>query len=156
MASLDSLALSVAALEHEIRSLHKDLRKVLQMLKDPTGEKAKERSENNSFKKPLQVSKELQTFLNLSDGQTISRSDVTKAIKEYAGTHNLKNGQEILLDDALRTLLNAPADTKITYLNIQRYLKHHYVAGVPVETPAETPAETPTPVKKGRPVAKKA
>ena len=25
---------------------------------------------------------------------------MTKAIKEYAGTHNLKNGQEILLDDA--------------------------------------------------------
>jgi upstream activation factor subunit UAF30 len=134
--------------------MHKVLRKILQILRDPTGEKAQKRSENNSFKKPLQVSKELQDFLKLDDGELISRSDVTKAIKQYATVNNLKNGQEIIMDPTLTSLLNPPPDTKVTYLNMQRLLKRHYIPPVVPVTEPTDPVPPPTP-KKGRPNVKK-
>jgi upstream activation factor subunit UAF30 len=126
------------------------MRKIRQLLEDPTGEKAKKRTENNSFKRPLKVSDKLRTFLQLQPDEMISRSEVTKRINQYAAEHNLKNGQKINLDAALKDLLNPPEGTDITYLNIQRYMKDHYIKDTP---PPPTPTE---PVKKGRPAVKKA
>ena len=152
MASLESL-------EQAIKSLHKELRKVHQLLEDPTGEKAKKRSENNSFRKQLKISPKLQSFLGLSADATISRSEVTKAVNKYATEHNLKNGQEIIMDATLTDLLQPPPDTKITYLNIQRYMKHNYIIDEPVAKTVvepETPAPAPPAKKTGRPAVSKA
>jgi upstream activation factor subunit UAF30 len=126
------------------------MRKIRQLLEDPTGEKAKKRTENNSFKRPLKVSDKLRTFLQLQPDEMISRSEVTKRINQYAAEHNLKNGQKINLDAALKDLLNPPEGTDITYLNIQRYMKDHYIKDTP------PPTEPVEPVKKGRPAVKKA
>lgn len=141
---------SFESLESAIKSLHREMRKIRQLLEDPTGEKAKKRTENNSFKRPLKVSDKLRTFLQLQPDEMISRSEVTKRINQYAAEHNLKNGQKINLDAALKDLLNPPEGTDITYLNIQRYMKDHYIKDTP---PPPTPTE---PVKKGRPAVKKA
>jgi chromatin remodeling complex protein RSC6 len=152
------MATTLESLETAIKSLHKEMRKIRQLLEDPSGEKAKKRSENNSFKRPLKISEKLRTFLKLAPGETISRSEVTKCINKYATENNLKEGQKIKLDASLRDLLQPPEGVDITYLNIQRYMKDHYikdetVAPTPVKIP-ETPVQVPeTPVKKtGRPV----
>jgi hypothetical protein len=55
-------------LSSEIKSLHKDVRKIRQSIDDPTGEKAEARSQNNGFKKPLDVDEHLRTFLALEPG----------------------------------------------------------------------------------------
>lgn len=141
---------SFESLESAIKSLHREMRKIRQLLEDPTGEKAKKRTENNSFKRPLKVSDKLRTFLQLQPDEMISRSEVTKRINQYAAEHNLKNGQKINLDAALKDLLNPPEGTDITYLNIQRYMKDHYIKDTP------PPTEPVEPVKKGRPAVKKA
>lgn len=141
---------SFESLESAIKSLHREMRKIRQLLEDPTGEKAKKRTENNSFKRPLKVSDKLRTFLQLQPDEMISRSEVTKRINQYAAEHNLKNGQKIILDAALKDLLNPPEGTDITYLNIQRYMKDHYIKDTP------PPTEPVEPVKKGRPAVKKA
>jgi hypothetical protein len=81
----------------------------------------------------------------------------------YASERGLKNGQKITLDDDLKALLNPPEGVEITYLNIQRYMKNHYIkdTGGPVDTPVDAPPETPgadTKVKMtktGRPSVKK-
>ena len=138
---------SFESLESAIKSLHREMRKIRQLLEDPTGEKAKKRTENNSFKRPLKVSDKLRTFLQLQPDEMISRSEVTKRINQYAAEHNLKNGQKINLDAALKDLLKPPEGTDITYLNIQRYMKDHYIKDTPPHT---------EPVKKGRPAVKKA
>ena len=148
---------TLESLETAIKSLHKEMRKIRQLLEDPSGEKAKKRSENNSFKRPLKISEKLRLFLKLAPGETISRSEVTKCINKYATENNLKDGQKIKLDDNLRDLLQPPAGVDITYLNIQRYMKDHYIKDEPVtpvkipETPVQVP-ETPTAKKTGRPV----
>ena len=149
--------LTLENINDAIKSLHKEMRKIRQLLEDPSGEKAKKRSENNSFKRPLKISDKLRVFLNLSPGDTISRSEVTKCINKYATEHNLKQGQKIMMDDNLRDLLQPPEGVDITYLNIQRYMKDHYIKDEPSTPPAkipETPVQVPeTPMKKtGRPV----
>ncbi len=156
MASLDSLAVSMKELEKLVTSSLKELRKIRQRLDDPTGEKAKARSENNSFKKPLQVSDKLRKFLGLADGELISRSDVTKRLSAYAKEKGLNNGKEINMDEALKDLLNPPEGVKISIMNIQRYINHHYV-GRPDSSSTTPPpvvatgGATPAAPKKGKP-----
>jgi len=70
----------------------------------------------------------------------------------YAAEHNLKNGQKITMDAALKDLLNPPEGTEITYLNIQRYMKDHYIKDTPVVPPVQSQVEEPP--KSGRPAVK--
>jgi chromatin remodeling complex protein RSC6 len=118
------------SLAADIKALHRDVRKIRQLLEDPTGEKAEKRSQNNGFKKPIQVSAQLSEFLGVAAGTLVSRADVTQAINKYATEHNLKQGQKINLDDKLRTLLNPPEGFEMTFLKLQHFLKPHYLAPV--------------------------
>ena len=149
---------TLETLDKELKAIRKDLRKIKAHIEDPTGEKAKSRSENNGFKKPLQISGDLRAFLKLGPEDRISRADVTKRMNLYLEEHKLKNGQMITLDDTLKTLLNPPADTQITFLNIQKYINPHFVKE-PKEVKrkaAEEPAPASTEPKPERPkVAKK-
>lgn len=111
----------------DIKSLHRDVRKIRQKLDDPSGEKAKARSENNGFKKPIQIDDALRSFLGLNAGDMISRSEVTRAINKYAEANNLKSGQVIRMDKTLGDLLNPPAGEEVTFLKLQTYLSPHYV-----------------------------
>lgn len=139
------------ALQAEIKALRKDLRKVKSLLEDPTGEKSKARASNNGFNKPLDVSEKLRAFLKLAPGEQISRSQVTKRVNEYVTIQGLKAGQVITLDAALKDLLNPPEGTNVTFLNIQKYINHHYIKPVPAAAAAAPPAapkKPPTAPKK--------
>ena len=117
----------LATLQSEIKALRKDLRKVKQLLEDPSGEKSKARASNNGFNKPLDVSDKLRLFLRLGADEKVSRSQVTKMINQYVTEKNLKNGQQITLDGTLRDLLNPPDGTTVTFLNIQKFINPHYI-----------------------------
>lgn len=116
---------TLETLDKDLKALRKDIRKIKAFFEDPTGEKAKARSENNGFKKPLDVSPDLRAFLKLGPEDRISRADVTKRINLYLEENNLKTGQLIKLDSTLQTLLTPPADVQITFLNIQKYINPH-------------------------------
>jgi upstream activation factor subunit UAF30 len=170
----------LTALQSEIKALRKDLRKVKQLLEDPSGEKSKARASNNGFNKPLDVSEKLRAFLKLAADEKVSRSQVTKLINQYVTEKGLKAGQQITLDATLQDLLAPPEGTQITFLNIQKYINPHYIkapvepkapkvpkekkAAAPVipETPlAATPSSAPAPAsavekpKVARPMMKK-
>lgn len=144
MASVES---QLQDLVKMVKSLQKEVRRIRQKIEDPTGEKAKARSENNSFKRPLHVSEKLKTFLGLGPDDLISRSDVTKRISAYAKEKGLNDGKNINMDAALTDLLNPPDGVKISIMNIQRYINHHYV------TDTKKVDITPEP-KKGKPKVK--
>lgn len=150
-------ATQLTQLVSEIKALRRDLRRVKQLLEDPTGEKTKTRATNNGFNKPLDVSEKLRAFLKLSPDEKISRSQVTKLVNQYVTEKNLKAGQNITMDATLKDLLNPPEGTQVTFLNIQRYINPHYIKPVadPKTTPAaaETPADAPK--KAARPTLKK-
>jgi hypothetical protein len=135
-ATLETIAADVQALQKDLKSLRKMVRKVLGDIEDPTGEKKAARAQNNGFNKPQQVTEALQKFLGLEVGATISRAQVTKAVNSYVTEKSLKQGQLITLDEPLKALLNPPADAQITFLNIQKYLNQHYIKQ---EKPAAAP-----------------
>jgi upstream activation factor subunit UAF30 len=139
----------LTTLQVEIKALRKDLRKVKQLLEDPSGEKAKARATNNGFNKPLDVSEKLRAFLKLGVEDKVSRSQVTKLINEYVTEKGLKAGQQITLDASLQDLLAPPAGTQITFLNIQKYINPHYIK--PVAEP-KAPKEPKT-LKEKKPAA---
>ena len=128
MASLDSIQSSLLSLEKVVKALQRETHKIRQKLDDPSGEKAKARSENNSFKKPQQVSEQLRAFLKLGPDEMISRSEVTKRIFAYAKEHALNNGKVINLDDTLKELLKPLEGQDVTVTNLQKYINHHYTS----------------------------
>ena len=84
------------------------------------------------FTKPQQITDDLCVFLGKSKGTQISRSDVTRGVMDYVKKHGLNNKQDINPDAALRKLLKVTEAEKVTILNLQRYLKNHYIKAVPV------------------------
>ena len=153
MATMDSILSELTALRSEMKALAKIVRKVRAHQEDPDGEKAKARSANNGFNRKQDVSPKLREFLSLPDGELISRSEVTKFITAYVTEQGLKhpdNGRVIIMDDKLTKLLEPPADTQITFLNIQKFLSPHYIKVEAVQPKAEA-----TETKTKRPTARK-
>jgi chromatin remodeling complex protein RSC6 len=151
MASLDSIQASLAALEKIVKALQRETHKIRQKLEDPTGEKAKARSENNSFKKPQQISDQLRAFLKLPDGELVSRSDVTKRVFAYAKENGLNNGKVINLDQTLKDLLNPMEGQDVTVTNLQKFINHHYISNKTAVEPVTDDSTPPkAPVKKPR------
>ena len=83
------------------------------------------------FTKPVRVSDELCSFLGKPKGTEVSRSSVTKAVMAYAHAHTLMDKQQIKADATLRKLLTLTEADKLTILNLQKYLNHHYIKTAP-------------------------
>jgi hypothetical protein len=128
-----------------IEALRKDVRKIRAHLDDPTGEKAAARSANNGFNKLLDVTPELRSFLGLAADEKISRAAVTKRIGQYATEKGLKVGQLLNLDAPLKALLKVPEGKEVTFLNMQTYLKDHYISPPKPEKPPAKPKEPKAP-----------
>lgn len=153
MASLESIQASLAALEKAVKALQRETHKIRQKLDDPTGEKAKARSENNSFKKPQQISDQLRAFLKLPDGELVSRSDVTKRVFAYAKEKGLNNGKVINLDQTLKDLLKPMEGQDVTVTNLQKFINHHYLSSKSAGDSASAPASKASASKKPKVVS---
>jgi chromatin remodeling complex protein RSC6 len=84
----------------------------------------------DSFVRPCQLSNELAKFIGKPLGTEMLRTDVARLINTYISVNNLQdpqNGRIINVDSNLRSLLNAGKDDVITYFNIQRYMRHHFL-----------------------------
>ena len=152
-----------------LRAVLKDLErnsKELEKFRNKKNRTKTERSPNalpSGITKPVPISDELAKFLGVAIGTLVPRNEVTKGISGYVKSNNLSdptNKQKFILDDrpaakTLRALFGNPKED-VTYFNLQRYLKHHYIlsdkpAAEPKKTKTEPPApvvvETPAPVK---------
>jgi len=79
------------------------------------------------FTKPQKITDALCVFLGKPKGTEMSRSDVTRGIMDYVKKNGLNAKQVINPDAALRKLLSVTEAENVTILNLQRYLKGHYV-----------------------------
>ena len=119
----------LSSLKSDIKSLSKIVRKIKAKVDDPTGEKAASRAKNNGFNRKQAISDKLRAFLELPDGELVSRTTVTRAINKYVTDNGLKhpdNGRILVLDDKLKKLLQPPDDVEVTFLNLQKFLSPHY------------------------------
>jgi len=167
--TLEQFKTELSDIKSELKSLLKLVRKMRTKQEDPTGEKAKARATNNGFNRPIEVSEELKTFLNLAEGEVVSRSEVTRRINRYITENNLKhpdNGRVIILDEKLQALLKPGDGIQVTFLNVQKYISPHYVKVVSTEEPIpstktiepvpSTPKKAATATGVKRPAVKKA
>jgi upstream activation factor subunit UAF30 len=140
------------ALMKEMKAVRKEIRKIRQHIEDPTGEKQEARTKNNGFNKPQNVTEALRVFLNLAEGEMISRSQVSNHMNKYFEANNLKAGQKISMDDKLKPLLEVPEGVQLTFLNLQHYLSKHYIKEETEKKPrAKKEPEAPPKEKKVRP-----
>jgi len=79
------------------------------------------------FTKPVKISDELCSFLAQPKNTEVSRSAVTKGVMAYARAHNLMDKQTIKADAALRKLLTLNEGDSLTILNLQKFLRRHYI-----------------------------
>ena len=89
----------------------------------------------SGFAKPTKMSQELCKFLGKPDGTEMARTEVTKFITKYVKENDLQNPEnrrEIKCDSKLRTLLNVGDDVPVTYFNLQKYMKVHFMKAEPV------------------------
>jgi hypothetical protein len=79
------------------------------------------------FTKPTAISDALCTFLSVPKGTLLSRSEVTTRVCAYAKSNALMVKQVIKADAPLRKLLALTEADELKILNLQRYLKPHYI-----------------------------
>lgn len=131
-----------------MKTLHSNL-KVLQkeVLKERKESKKKEskikkksskKKSPSGFAKPAPITDDLASFLGLSSGVELARTDVTTKIIAYVKEHGLQNPankKQIVPDDKLAKILVVPDGEIVTFFNLQTYLKKHFL---PSSTVVET------------------
>ena len=129
----------LSSLRSEFKSLEKGWNREMKNAQK-AGAKRKRKSGNRSpsgFVKPTLISAELATFLGKPTGSEMARTEVSKEINEYIRTHKLQNkdnGRIIEADAKLSTLLKLKKDDELSYFNLQRYMKSHFIKADAVAT----------------------
>jgi chromatin remodeling complex protein RSC6 len=122
-ASLKDVTMHFKVLKKEYDQLKKTSDKVER-------KRANARSTPNGFAKPTKISDDLCVFLGVPKGTEKSRTEVTREINKYVKAHDLanpKNKRIILPDATLKKLLNSKTSDEVTYFNLQKFLKHHFI-----------------------------
>ena len=121
---------AVRAMKREMRD-SKRRRKVDPATLSPEERAAWEaRRKNNAFLKPRLLTDELCTFMGLPSKSQRSQTDVTKYVSKYVREHNCFDPtfkRRILPDAKLAKLLRVKDKDEVSYLNLQSFLKVHYV-----------------------------
>jgi len=93
----------------------------------------------SGFIKPTLISNELASFLGKPVGTELARTAVSREINQYIRANSLQeptNGRKINPDAKLSKLLKIGKDEELTYFNLQRYMKHHFVKTAVAPAPA--------------------
>ena len=127
----------VAEAGEALKALKRDVRNSKRRVrKDPADmtpeEKAtwEARRANNAFLKLRPISDELASFMGLPAKSQKSQTDVTKYIATYVKTHSCFDPsfkRRIIPDAKLGKLLRAKDGQEVTYLNLQSFLKIHFL-----------------------------
>lgn len=88
------------------------------------------RRSKNAFLKPRALSPELCAFMQLAAGSQRSQTEVTKFVANYVKANSCfdpSNKRRIIPDGVLSRLLKVTDKDTVTYLNLQSYLKTHFL-----------------------------
>ncbi len=131
----DQLTTIRDAASSAISALKRIQKRAAQDIKEASKKKRRARSENadgeprkpSNFEIPIPISDELSTFLGGGKNNSMSRSQVTKAVNKYLNEKGLRTKHSIAPDAALIKLLGIEKGTELTLFNIQTYLNRHYI-----------------------------
>jgi chromatin remodeling complex protein RSC6 len=137
-AKLQQLTTMISTLKSEYKTLEKIMARELKNAHKSSSRKRKSGNRQPSgFVKPTRISDELAQFLGKTVGTEMARTAVSKEINAYILANNLqdaKNGRIIHADKKLTELLKLKAGDELTYFNLQKYMKHHFVKASDIAT----------------------
>jgi chromatin remodeling complex protein RSC6 len=121
-----------SSLKTDFKTLEKSVARELKNAAKKSNKKRKVSANRapSGFVKPTKISDELATFLGRAVGSEMARTEVSKEINNYIRSKQLQdkeNGRKIHPDAPLTKLLNIGKGEELTYFNLQRYMKHHFV-----------------------------
>ena len=134
-AKLSLMRQQMSAIILELRTLQKRSERELKAVQK-AGNKRKQRHAiraPSGFVKPTLISDELAAFLGKDKGTELARTAVSKEINAYIRAAKLQdptNGRKINPDAKLAKLLKLAKGDELTYFNLQKYMKHHFVKTV--------------------------
>jgi upstream activation factor subunit UAF30 len=130
--SIQALTLSLNKLKSDFKTLEKQVLKEARTMDKANAKRNRNKGSRapSGFVKPAAISKELAKFLGVPEDTKMARTDVTKLITAYVKDHSLQdatNGRKIIPDAKLKALLQVKSSDEVTYFNLQKYMKPHFV-----------------------------
>jgi hypothetical protein len=131
-AKIQQLSGIISSLKSEYKALEKTVGREVKNAQKASSRKKKASGNRqpSGFVKPTRISDELAQFLGKTVGTEMARTEVSKEINAYIRTNSLQdpaNGRKINADSNLSTLLKLNKEDELTYFNLQRYMKHHFI-----------------------------
>lgn len=131
-AKLQQLLGLLTTVKSEFKLIEKGISRELKQAAKASNKKRKSNINRkpSGFVKPTRISDELAQFLGKEIGTELARTAVSKEINAYINAHKLqdsKNGRIIHPDEKLTKLLKVQPSDELTYFNLQRYMKHHFI-----------------------------
>lgn len=135
--SLESLLTTIGGVMSQLKTLQTDVKGLqksyTKLLKDhdkTVNKKKRQNRKPSGFAKPSALSTEMTSFLGLKKDVEVARNEVTKMINKYIVDNNLRKEEDkrqIIPDKKLSKLLNLDGSEQLSYFNLQKYIKHHFV-----------------------------
>ena len=130
--SIQALTSSLNKMKADYKTLEKTVLREAKSMDKVNAKRNKNKGSRapSGFVKPASISPQLAKFLGVDAGTKMARTDVTKMITSYVKEHGLQasdNGRRIMPDTKLKALLNVTDKDEVTYFNLQKYMKHHFV-----------------------------
>ena len=131
-AKLQQISSIFSSMKGDFKTLEKTIARELKAAAKASSKRAKRAGNRqpSGFVKPTRISDELAKFLGKAQGTEMARTDVSKEINAYIRANNLQrpdNGRFIVPDAKLTTLLKLGKNDELSYFNLQRYMKPHFI-----------------------------
>jgi len=131
-AKLQQLVGILSTLKNDFKTLEKVVSREMKIAQKLSSKKRRNNINRkpSGFIKPTRISDELAAFLGKTVGTEMARTDVSKEINAYIQSNGLQdksNGRKINPDAKLTQLLKLSSEDELTYFNLQRFMKHHFI-----------------------------
>ena len=131
-AKLQQLSSLFSSIKNDFKTLDKAVAREMKAAQKASSKKRKSTGirKPSGFVKPTLISEELASFLSKPVGTEMARTEVSKEINAYITANGLQdksNGRKINADAKLTKLLKITPSDELTYFNLQRFMKHHFV-----------------------------
>jgi chromatin remodeling complex protein RSC6 len=129
---IQAAAALMKEIQIELKAAQKEFDKMTKTKLKAEKKRANARTSPSGFAKPTKISDELCVFLSVAKGTEMARTEVTRKLNAYIKENslfNVENKRIILPNASLKKLLGC-GEEEVSFFNIQRFMKRHFIKAV--------------------------